>query len=89
MSILDKNEKTQKNNKLKNTKYQNVKWRGPVFTFSLPGGGSSLYRPSVIPLFPTLELVGHGFADVFMTYRMMKSYINKNLTLSNENWHTC
>jgi len=49
------------------------------------GGGSSLYRPSVIPLFPTLELVGHGFADVFMTYRMMKSYINKNLTLSNEN----
>ena len=27
-----------KNNKLKNTTYENVNWRGPSFTFSLPGG---------------------------------------------------
>jgi len=50
MSILAKNEnipKTQKNN-LKNFKYQNFNYRGPVSTFSLPGG--RLVPMSVAPL---------------------------------------
>jgi len=42
MSILDKKTKTprkvEENNKLNNTKYQNLNERGPVFTISLPGG---------------------------------------------------
>jgi len=47
MSVLDKkNENTpknEKNNNLKNTKYQNVNWRGPVFTFSLPEVRAALF----------------------------------------------
>jgi len=42
MSVLAEKKKTprktQKNNNLKNNKYQNVNYGGPVFTFSLQGG---------------------------------------------------
>jgi len=36
-------QKKQPTENQKNTKYQNVRWRGPVFTVSLPGGAT---RPS-------------------------------------------
>ena len=53
MSVLDKKmktpRKTQKNN-LKNTIYQNVNWRGPAFTLSLPGEKVALCPLSVKPL---------------------------------------
>jgi len=49
VSILEKTpRKTQKNNKLKNTKYQkNQPKGGPVFTFSLPGAARPLALMSV------------------------------------------
>ena len=47
-SIAKKNENTPKNaknNNLKNTRYQNVNWRGPSFYISLPGGQFSPSPP--------------------------------------------
>jgi len=54
MSILDiKNENTlknAKNNKLRNTKYQNSTKGSPVFIFTMPGGRLAPLPPSVTPL---------------------------------------
>jgi len=42
--------KMQKNNNLKNIKYKISTKRGPVFTFSLPGGRLAPCPPSITPL---------------------------------------
>jgi len=67
--------KTQKNN-LKDTKYQNVNWRGPAFTLSLPGGKVALCPLSVKPL--TLACVWLSFQTKEALFAALKLtfYVN-------------
>jgi len=72
------NENTSKNekNNLKNTKYQNVNWRGPSFYIELARGKVALCPPSVKPL--TLMCAWLSFQTKEALYAALKLtfYIN-------------
>jgi len=67
--------KTQKNN-LKNTKYQNVNWRGPSFYTELARGKVALFPLSVKPL--TLMCVWLSFQTKEALFAALKLTIYVN-----------
>jgi len=79
ISVLDKKmktpRKTQKNN-LKNTKYQNVNWRGPSFYIELARGEGRSLLLSVKPL--TLMCVWLSFQTKEALFAALKQtfYVN-------------